>query len=163
MAAKYAGNLDGSPTNGATRRFKVASGVTITDGDFVYFDGSGRITNASIGGQLLVGVANVGAAGDTVTGNAGGTVTALVVVERGALWLIDGDEVGTSLAATHVGTKFDLTGATGAQLVDTSTTGATGQLILVENNPQIDPVKGDTSYGLYMIAESVWSAGTGAQ
>lgn len=163
MAATYRGNLDGSPTNGATRRFKVTSGVTITDGDFVYFDGSGRVTNSSIGGQLLVGVANVGAAGDTITGNAGGTNTVLVVVERGALWLIDGDEVGTNLAATHVGTKFDLTGATGAQLVDTSTTGTTGQLTLVEYNPQISPVQSDTSYGLYVIAENAFTSGTGAQ
>lgn len=163
MAATYRGNFDGSPTNGATRRFKVASGVTITDGDFVYFDGSGRITNASVAGALLAGVANVGAAGDTVTGNAGGTITALVVVERGAVYLIDGDEIGTNLAATHVGTKFDLIGATGAQLVDTSTTGATGQLVLLEANPQISPVQTDTSQGLYMIVESVFTSGTGAQ
>ncbi len=151
------GRLDGK-TNFATRDFVITNGVTVAAGDFVYFDGSGRVTNSSIAGQLLVGMAIEGG-----TGNSGGTVKARVCVDPQMLYLLDNDNVGTTFAVTHVGTKFDLTGATGAQLVDTSTTGATGQLICVEYNPQIDPVKADTSYGIFMIAESVFTAGTGAQ
>lgn len=151
------GRLDGK-TNFATRDFVITSGVTITAGDFVYFDGSGRITNSSIGTQLLVGMAVEGG-----VGNAGGTVKARVCVDPWMLYLLKNDNLGTTFAATHVGTKFDLIGATGAQLVDTSSTGATGQLICVEYNPQIDPVKADTSYGIFMISENVFTAGSGAQ
>jgi hypothetical protein len=56
-----------------------------------------------------------------------------------------------------------LIGGTGAQLVDTSTAGTTGQLVCLEYNPQIDPVKEDTSYGLFMIQENVFTTGSGAQ
>lgn len=157
MAAIYQGNLDGSPTNYATRAFPVASGVTVTAGDFVYFS-SGRITSATVAGARLIGVSV-----ETATGNAGGTVTALVNVEPKALYLVKNDNIGTTFAATHVGTNFDLIGATGAQLVDTSTTGTTGSLICVEYNPQVDPVKSDTTYGIFMIAENAFFTGTGGQ
>lgn len=153
----FQGRLDGK-TNFAARDFPIASGVTITAGDFVYFDGSGRLTNASIGGQLLAGRAMEGGAG-----NAGGTVKAKVCVDPNMIHLVDNDNLVTTFAATHVGTKFDLIGATGAQLVDTSSTGTSGQLACVEYNPQIDPVKTDTSYGLFIIQESVWTTGSGAQ
>lgn len=147
MAARPLGRIDGH-TNYATRSFPVANGVTVTDGDFVYF-ASGRITNASIAGQQLIGMVT-----ETATGNSGGTVEALVIIEPTMLYLVDNDNVGTTFAATHVGTKFDLTGATGAQLVDTSTTSATsGQLLCVKYNPTIDPVSTDTSYGVFVIAE----------
>lgn len=151
------GRLDGK-TNFATRDFVITNGVTITAGDFVYFDGSGRITNSSVAGQLLVGMAIEGGAG-----NVGGTVKAKICVDPWMLYLLKNDNLVTTFAATHVGTKFDLIGATGAQLVDTSTTSTTGQLICVEYNPQIDPVKADTTYGLFMIAENVWTSGSGAQ
>lgn len=147
MAARYLGTVDGK-TNALTQELPVASGVTVTEGDFVYW-ASGRITSASVAGQPLVGVVQ-----STATGNAGGTVKALVIVEPNAKYLVDNDNVGTTFAASHVGTKFDLTGATGAQLVDTSTTSATtGQLYCVEYNPQIDPVKSDVSQGIFKIAE----------
>jgi hypothetical protein len=89
----------------------------------------------------------------TVTGNAGGTNKMLVIVEPNAKYLVDNDNVGTTFAASHVGTYFDLTGATGAQLVDTSSTSTSGSLLCIEYNPQIDPVQGDTSWGLFVIAE----------
>lgn len=147
MAARPLGRLDGK-TNYATASFPVASGVTVTDGDFVYF-ASGRITSASIGTQQLIGVVQ-----ETATGNAGGTVEALVIVDPNMRYVVDNDNVGTTFAATHVGTKFDLIGATGAQLVDTSSTSATsGQLLCVEYNPQIDPIKSDVSQGVFVIAE----------
>lgn len=141
------GRVDGG-TNFSTQLLPVASGVTVTKGDLVYF-ASGRITSASIGGQPLIGYCT-----ETATGNAGGTVKVLVIVDPAMRYLIDNDNVGTTFAATHVGTKFDLIGATGAQLVDTSTTSATtGQLLCLEYNPQISPVETDTSVGIFKIAE----------
>lgn len=151
------GCIDGD-TNFATYSFPITSGVTITKGDFVYFDGSGRITNSSVATQRLAGMAM-----ETATGNAGGTVKALVCVDPDMRYLLKNDNLVTTFAATHVGTNFDLIGATGAQLVDTSTTSTTGQLICLEYNPQIDPVKTDTTYGVFMIAETVFKFGTGAQ
>ena len=145
------GRIDGN-TNYATMNLPITSGVTVTEGDAVYFDGSGRITNSSVAGQRLVGVA-----AETATGNAGGSVKALVICDPNMRYLIDNDNVGTTFAVTHVGDYFDLIGATGAQLVDTSTTSnTTGQLLCLEYNPQIDPVKSDTSYGVFLIAEHVF-------
>jgi hypothetical protein len=78
-------------------------------------------------------------------------------------YLLANDNVGTTFDATLVGTNFDLIGATGAQLVDTSTTGTTGGLFCLEYNPQIDPVKTDTTYGVFCIAEFAPVVGTGGQ
>lgn len=155
--ARYVGTLDGSPTNYATRNFPVASGVTVTAGDFVYF-ASGRITSATVAGARLIGVVQ-----ETATGNAGGSVKALVIVEPNAIYLLDNDNLVTTFAASHVGTNFDLIGATGAQLVDTSSTSTTGSLVCLEYNPRIEPVQNDTSWGLFMIAENGFFTGTGAQ
>lgn len=142
------GRVDGN-TNFATLKLPVANGVTVAEGDAVYFDGSGRITNASIGGQRLIGVCQ-----EAVTGNSGGSIKALVIVDPNMRYLVDNDNVGTTFAATNVGDYFDLIGATGAQLVDTSTTSnTTGQLLCLEYNPQIDPVGSDTSWGVFLIAE----------
>lgn len=150
------GDMEGD-TNYATYAFVVANGVTVTAGDFVYFS-SGTITSASIGGQLLAGMVL-----ETATGNAAGTVKALVVVDPDVRYLLKNDNLVTTFASTHVGSKFDLIGATGAQLVDTSTTGTSGQLVCLEYNPVIDPVSTDTTYGIFKIQESVWTSGSGAQ
>lgn len=150
------GRLDGK-TNFSTIDLPVADGVTVTETDFVYFS-SGRITSASIGTQLLAGMVM-----ETKTGNTAGTVKAKVCIDPYMRYLLDNDNVGTTFAASHVGTKFDLTGATGAQLVDTSSTGTSGQLVCLEYNPQIDPVKADTSYGVFAVQESVFTTGSGAQ
>ena len=147
MAARCLGTVNGK-TDYSTASFPVASGVTVTKGDFVYF-ASGRLTSASVAGQPLIGMVL-----ETATGNAGGTVEALVIVDPDATYLLDNDNVGTTFAASHVGTKFDLIGATGAQLADTSSTSATtGQLLCLEYNPQVDPVKTDVSQGKFKIAE----------
>lgn len=140
------GRADGN-TNFSTQPIVVASGVTVTKGDFVYF-ASGLLSSASVDGKKLVGMAL-----ETQTGNATGTVKCLVCVDPTMRYLVDGDQVGTTLAQSHQGTYFDVTGATGAQLVDTSTTGTTGQLLLLEFNPQVDPVRTDVSNGTYVIAE----------
>lgn len=150
------GRVDGN-TNYATAKFTITSGVTVTSGDFVYQDAAGRITNASIGTQRLVGVAL-----ETATGTAG-TVQALICIDPFMRYLLKNDNLGTTFAVTHVLTNFDLIGATGAQLVDTSTTGTSGQLLCLEYNPQIDPVASDTTYGIFMIAEHVFHTGSGGQ
>ena len=151
VKARPLGRIDGH-SNWAQRDFVVANGVTITAGDFVYF-ASGRITNASIATQEILGMAT-----QTATGTAG-SVKCSVIIDPLMTYLVDGDEVGASLGVTHVGTKFDLTGATGAQLVDTNTTSTTGSLTCIEVNPQIDPVKDDTSVGVFMINEhALWKS-----
>ena len=148
MANVMIGRIDGH-TNFASRSMKVASGVTITKGDFVYSDGSGRITNATIGAKKLLGMSQ-----ETATGNAGGTVEALICVDPMMRYLVDNDNDSTTFGPEHVGDYFDLIGATGAQLIDTSSTSnTTGQMVCMDYNPQIDPVRGDTSWGEFLIAE----------
>jgi hypothetical protein len=150
------GSIDGD-SNYATYSFPVASGVTVTAGDFVYF-ASGRITSATVAGARIVGMVL-----ETATGNAGGTVSALVCIDDEMRYLLKNDNIGTTFAATLVGSNFDLIGATGAQLVDTSTTSTTGSLVCLEYNPQIDPVKSDTTYGVFLVAENWFNTGTGGQ
>lgn len=156
VARRMLGCADGN-TNFATLTFPVASGVTVTAGDFVYF-ASGRLTSATIAGARAIGMVQ-----ETATGDSGGTVKALVCIDPSMRYLLANDNIGTTFAASHVGSNFDLIGATGAQLVDTSTTGTTGQLLCVEYNPAIEPVKSDTTYGVFVLAESVLNTGTGGQ
>lgn len=147
MAARPLGRLDGM-TNYATLELPVANGVTVTKGDFVYMS-NGRVTSASIAGQKLMGMAT-----ETVTGDSNGTEKVLVIVDPTMRYLVDNDNDSATFAASHVGTYFDLTGATGSQLVDTNTTDAqSGQLLAVEYNPNIEPVQDDESYGVFVIAE----------
>jgi hypothetical protein len=148
----------GSAVSGATavtKEYPVASGVTVTDGDFVYLS-SGRVTSASIPGVALLGQVVGKASSDpsdhsttlSATGNAGGTVKVLVIVEPNAKYVMENDNVGTTFAVTHIGQCFDLTGATGAQLVDTSTAGTTGQLQCISFG-----YNGDSTKGIYIINE----------
>lgn len=148
ISRKILGDIEGG-FNQATYAFPVASGVTVTAGDFVYF-ASGRITSATVAGARMIGMAM-----ETATGNAGGTVSALVAIDPELRYLLQNDNIGTTFAITHVGQYFDLIGATGAQLVDTSTVSATlGTVLCLEYNPQIDPVKTDTTYGVFMLVNS---------
>lgn len=140
------GRADGN-TNFSTQLFVVDSGVTVTKGDFVYLN-SGELSNASVDGKKLLGVAL-----ETKTGTADNLTKCLVCVDPTMRYLVDGDNIGTTFGPTHVGTYFDVTGATGAQLVDTSTTSTTGQLLCLEYNPQVDPVRLDLSVGTFVIAE----------
>jgi hypothetical protein len=73
-------------------------------------------------------------------------------------FLMDNDNVGTTFAATHANSYFfDITGTTGAQVVDTSTAAAsdtvasTGQLKCLAFNPNAGTSLSDTSVGLYMV------------
>lgn len=128
----------GSATSNATmvtKEYAVANGVTVNDGDFVYLS-SGRVTSASIPGVTLLGQVQGGQSNDpsnhsttlSATGNSAGTVKVLVSVEPDAKYVVENDNVGTTFAVTHIGQCFDLTGTTGAQRIDTSTVGTTGQM-----------------------------------
>ncbi len=146
ISRRVLGNIDGG-TNFATYSFPVASGITVTAGDFVYF-ASGRITSATITGDSRP----VGMVQETATGNAGGTVKALVVIDPDTRYLL---QVTGTFTAALVGTYFDLTGATGVQTVlGSSNSSTTGVLICLEYNPAIDPVATDTTYGVFMLVES---------
>lgn len=151
FGGRYVGTLTSPNSEAVTRDFPVADGVVITGGDFVYWDGSGRVTNASIATQRLIGCAVPN--NSTVTGNSGGTVDVKVIVNTDAVYLLDQDNVVTTFAATHVGTYMDLTGATGAQLADTSSTSTSGSVQVIEYNPQYSPYESDTSMSLVVIAE----------
>lgn len=151
------GRLDGN-TNFATQEFVIDSGVTITEGDFVYGNDTGEITNASVAGKRLVGMAL-----ETATGNSGSTVKALVCIDPTMRYLVDNDLDSATFTAANVLDCFDLIGATGAQLVDTSSQSTSGSLTCIEYNPQIDPVKSDTSWGVFVINESAFYTGTGGQ
>lgn len=148
----------GSAVSGATavtKEYPVANGVTVNDGDFVYLS-SGRVTSASIAGATLLGQVRGGQSNDpsnhsatlSATGNAAGTVKVLVIVEPNAKFAVANDNVGTTFAVSHIGQCFDLTGATGAQLVDTSTAGTTGQLECIGFG-----YEGDATVGIYIINE----------
>ncbi len=150
------GRIDGE-TNFAQREFVVGSGVTVNEGDFVYF-ASGVVTNATVAGARLLGMAT-----GTATGNAGGTVKVSVIIDPNMVYLVDNDNLVTTFASTHVGTNFDLIGAAGAQLVDTSSTSTTGSLTCIEYNPKIDPVASDTSWGLFVINEHALFTTSGGQ
>lgn len=151
---QYVGSATGN-SNAVTKELPVASGVTVYSGDFVY-TASGRITSATIAGVTLLGLAvgqnsaSPATVTDTqsATGDSGGTVKMLVIVEPGAKYACKNDNVGTTFAASHVGTCFDLTGNAGSQLVDTSTTGTTGQLECIGFS-----YGGDDTMGLYIINE----------
>lgn len=148
ISRKILGNVDGG-TNFATYAFPVASAVTVTAGDFVYFI-NGRISSATI----TTDSRPIGMVLETATGNAGGTVAALTVIDDDVRYLLQSDGSGT-FDATSVGKYFDLTGATGVQKVlGSSSSATTGVLLCLEYNPQIDPVKTDTTYGVFLLVES---------
>lgn len=153
-SAQYVGS-GVSPVTAVTKEYPVANGVTVYDGDFVYLT-SGRVTNASIAGVTLLGmvVGQNSARPDIVTetysatGDSAGTVKVLVIVEPNAKFALVNDNVGTTFAVTHVGQCFDLIGNGGAQLVDTSTVGTTGQLECIGFK-----VGSDSTMGYFIINE----------
>jgi len=120
------GRIDGH-TNYASKDFVVASGVTINAGDFVYFS-SGTVTNASVNGARLIGMAE-----GTATGTSTGSVLVKVCIDPMMRYMLKST---TALAITNgtnsdIGQYFDITGATTAQTV--SVTGTTlGAFVLLD-------------------------------
>lgn len=152
--AQYVGSATSNAT-GVTKEYPVANGVTVYDGDFVYLTG-GRVTNASIPGVTLLGMVTGKQSNRlddhsttlSATGDVNGTVKVLVIVEPTAKFVVKNDNLVTTFAATHIGTCFDLIGAAGAQLIDTSTTGTTGQMECIAFG-----FNGDATLGIFIINE----------
>ena len=151
------GRIDGH-TNYASQSFVVANGVTIDEGDFVYFS-SGVVTNAAAYQARLIGMAE-----GTATGNATGTVSVLVcVLDRNMRYLL---KSVTSLALTngtnsYVGQYFDITSGTGAGAQTVTAVGTTaGSFVLVQIPGQPGfPTTGLTglptgSYGVFVLVNS---------
>lgn len=123
--AEVIGTASNSTASFVTKELPVANGVSVSDGDLVYF-ASGRVTNATIAGATLLGVVQGGASNDpsvvtnsngsavAATGNASGTVTVLVIVDPSVKVLMPAN------AAATVGARYNVSGATGAQTVNVS-------------------------------------------
>jgi hypothetical protein len=128
QAPQMLGRLDGT-TNYASVLLPVTSGVTINEGDFVYF-ASGYVTNATVSGARLLGYAE-----STVTGNATGTNTVLVCIDPAMRYLIKGSQAFASVTngtSSAVGQYFDISGTTGAQVITETSGGATtGQFLCI--------------------------------
>lgn len=126
------------------------SGAQITAGDLVVYKTDGQLEPATAG-DVVAGVA--------LNSVAGSGSTVYFVAGKGLRVIMDNDNTGTTFASTHVGGRFDMTGATGAQVVDTSTVAQAGngtdggQLICLEYNPQGYGLDTDTSIGVYEIVE----------
>jgi hypothetical protein len=126
----------------------VEADATIAENDFVTLltDGTAEVTGA---GDAIFGIALEAATdGDDVR---------VLRAHPGMVVLMDNDNTGTTFAASHIGARFDTTGGTGAQVVDTSTdeqdgTDA-GQLFCIAFNPQGYGYDDDESIGLFEIAE----------
>lgn len=102
-------------------------------------------------------------AGDEITGILMMAMTntstdVMLNITPGMIVVMDNDNVGTTFAVTHVGARFDITGATGAMLVDTSTASATagslsGQLACEAYSPNDVGYDGDASIGRFRVIE----------
>lgn len=136
MPTEYMGRDEGQ-TNNVTREYPVANGVTVTEDDFVYLNADGRVSNAVITGAARLLGTVVGtdtqnlnrAYGRTAVGNAAGTVKVLVNIERDARYLVTAN---AALAEANVGDALDLTGATGAQVIDVAKATPTGQVVVLQ-------------------------------
>ena len=124
--------------NGVTEDF-TANGA-ITNGDFLQFDGAGKVQAATTG--RLIGTAQ-----STVADGA----TVKVLIAPFTKYLV---QASAALAATDVGKYFPLTGATGVQKINqASGSSSNGQLLVLQVNPAIDPVRTDTTYNIATIAQ----------
>lgn len=128
---------------------KAAEAIAVND--FVTLVGDGKFECTDTGDPIF-GIALEAATAED-------DIITVVKVVPGMQIYMDNDNTGTTFAATHVGARFDITGATGAMVVDTSTAaqvgggGETGQLFCLEYNPQGLGMDSDTSIGVYQVAE----------
>jgi hypothetical protein len=150
------GRIDGH-TNYASQAFVVASGVTVTNGDFVYFS-SGAITSAAAYQARLIGMAE-----GTGTGTATGTVTVSVCVDRNMRYLLKSVTSLTISNGTnsYIGQYFDITNGTGTGVQTVTAVGTTvGQFVLIGIPGMTGfPSSGLTglptgNYGVFVLANS---------
>lgn len=139
---------------GSVNEYDTMTGLAaeaIAKNDFVTLVGDGKFECTDTGDPIF-GIALEAATAENQT------ITVVRIVP-GMKLLMDNDNVGTTFALTHVGARFDMTGATGAMVVDTSTAaqvgggGETGQLFCLGYNPKGFGMDSDTSIGLYQVAE----------
>lgn len=134
---------------GEVETLQLVAGGTIAAGDLVELKTNGTVQVATTGTPILGYALNAAVISGTV----------YVVKGTRMRGLMANDNLGTTFASTHVGGRFDMIGATGAQLVDTSTvlqTGAdtdAGQLLCRAYNPQGYGFDADTTVGLFEIIE----------
>lgn len=136
-------------SDGMAQIRKVVAGGTVTAKDPVTAKTNGKWQFSAIG-EPIGGVAiNSAVDGETLYVLAGPRLRVLMA----------NDNIGTTFASTHKDARFDLIGATGAVLVDTSTVAQAGtaadvgQVRCLEYNPQGYGFDTDTTVGLFEIAE----------
>ncbi len=112
--------------------------------------------------HLEVDTADLAAAGEPIFGvamdtvvQASGSLTVPILRGRDIVWQADNDNDTNTwpLTTYSPGSFFDITGATGAVLVDTSTATSSGQLVGVAAVSPLDPA--DASLGLFKINPAV--------
>lgn len=145
------GRIDGH-TNYASIDVVVASGITVNAGDFVYFNSTnGNVTNATVSQARLLGMAE-----GTATGNSTGTVTVTVCIDRNMRYLLKGATNFATVSngvSTSVGQYYDVSGATGAQTITTSSAGTTtGQFLCLG----VPGVTGFPSLGLQGLTANAY-------
>jgi hypothetical protein len=125
----------------------VKSATTITAGDPVHLEEDTADLAAT--GETILGIAM-----STVVNGAGGTSQVEVLVGDDIVYQIDNDNDTNTFAGAGYGAgmAYDITGATGAVLVDTSTASdsSSGQVRCVDQTPNPD----DTSLGLFKLNKS---------
>jgi len=125
------------------------AGEAIAKNDFVTLLTDGQI-EATATGEGIFGIAleAASASGDSIR---------VLRAHPGMVVMMDNDNDSTTFASSHVGARFDTTGTTGAQLVDSSSAAQdgtdAGQLFCIAYNPQGYGYDSDTSIGLFEIAE----------
>ena len=123
----------------------------------------GTVTAKDLVNLMTDGQAELASTGDPIFGQALNSATSggdLYVLRGSRMqFIMDNDNTGTTFAATHVGGRFDLAGATGAQVIDTSTVAQvgdgtdTGQLLCIAYNPKGFGYDSDTSLGIFEVIE----------
>lgn len=141
------------------------SNVTAEENDLVNIQ-NGQIEIADAG-ERIAGYVAQDAAVTSSSENVPVNITPFMTV------VMDSDETGDALAQDLVGEYVDITGGTGAQIVDISestapeTTSGSGQLVILKQNDGDnwdagairDDLSGDTSVGLFMIREAQFGLG----
>lgn len=132
------------------------SAATITKNDIVNLTSAGELDVAGAGERIL-GVALEAATSSSTDVQVNYSPFLTIVM--------DNDNDSATFAAADVGSFFDIIGATGAQLIDTSSkvdgtvTTNSAQMACIAYNPQgiRDDLNSDTSVGLFQIREQQFS------